>query len=441
MKIIEKSLRKYLKEMAMDFDSPDRPSSDIERRLQTGNLAMNQIPFPKTGNEPQQTFLELISSARYKSIIQKLRQITGVNTPLNREAAIGPLYQILSTAVYRLDDVERRKRKELEKLAVDTAYNLFGLTSDDVKINAEITGMESQLEKIGSSNNLGSVENNPQAINIEEKLTDDLSKFNLAAASRRLKNALIQGAGSDIQLDSEYLRNALEQRLEQITGQQNIYNIYLSMMVTNFTLYWQMPDTRVFQGAQGPAGKEDVKKNAQGRWEINVKGINFIVVLHECIKGLMDYLSLAEGYENMEDVHKQVNTLANETWDIRLGPEIYNRFRNAFTDIIFQYDDVDIKKMQTFFWKTIFSLPDRSFLLLSIEVLDNSDTGKQILNNLFQSLYGHLIDDNEMYEEYYDKYMDILDELSGDDDAPTDEELNQTLDDLLGGIGGITRAD
>jgi hypothetical protein len=437
MKSVKQLLRKYLNEMAMDFDSEDRPASDVERRLQTGNLELNQVPFPKTGNEPQQNFLELISSARYKAVVQKLRQATGYNRPLNRDSAIGQLAQILMGAVRSLEQKERQHIKELEKLAVETALNLFGLSEDEVKIDAKIDlmGNVEKVERIGETNK------NLPTVKIEEKLADELSQFNLAAASRRLKNSLIQGAGNIVQLDSQYLKNAIEQRLGQITGDPNIYNTYITMMATNDTLYWQMPDAMVLGHADTPAGSENVNDDDNdGVWEVKARGINFIVLLHECIKGLMEYLSLHERGEEYQEVFNQVNTLANETWDLRLGPEIYDRFRNFFTDIIFEFDDVNINKMQTYFWKTIFNLPDRKFLILSVEILNKSNIGKEILRNLFNGLYGHFIDDEEMYQEYTQKYIDLLDELSNDEDAPTDEELNQSLDDLLGDIGGIGRA-
>jgi hypothetical protein len=106
-------IKENLEEMAMDFDTEDRPDQGIQNKLAQGDTPLKKIPFPKTGDEPNKNFQELLASERYKQVINNLRQYTGINTPLRTVNDIMPLAQMMMTAHNQIIQTERAHRGEL----------------------------------------------------------------------------------------------------------------------------------------------------------------------------------------------------------------------------------------------------------------------------------------------------------------------------------------
>ena len=80
MKVSKKEFLSLIKEniteMAMDFDPnmPERPHTDVQQKLATGDTPIKKVPLPKTGREqgePAHNYQELLASQRYKQVIQK----------------------------------------------------------------------------------------------------------------------------------------------------------------------------------------------------------------------------------------------------------------------------------------------------------------------------------------------------------------------------------
>jgi len=57
-----------IKEMAMDFDTPDRPDQGVQDKLSQGDTPMKKVPLPTTGEEPNKNFQEVLASERYKQV-------------------------------------------------------------------------------------------------------------------------------------------------------------------------------------------------------------------------------------------------------------------------------------------------------------------------------------------------------------------------------------
>src|ERR1017187_8032812 len=91
-------LKENLEEMAMDFDTEDRPHPDVQGKLAQGETPYKKVPLPKTGNEPDKNFQELLASERYKQVIARLRQYTGNQRPLTNGTDITPLAQTMMQA-------------------------------------------------------------------------------------------------------------------------------------------------------------------------------------------------------------------------------------------------------------------------------------------------------------------------------------------------------
>ena len=53
-------IKENLKEMAMDFDTQDRPDQGLQDKLSQGDTPLKKVPLPNTGDEPNKNFQKFI---------------------------------------------------------------------------------------------------------------------------------------------------------------------------------------------------------------------------------------------------------------------------------------------------------------------------------------------------------------------------------------------
>jgi hypothetical protein len=456
-------IKENISEMAMDFDTQDRPDKGIQDKLKNQDTPLTKIPFPKTGQEPNQNFQELLASQRYKEVIQNLRRYTGVNNPpLNGMSGIMPLQMMMLDAHNKVVRIENDHRQELEKLAVELVVKDSGMLDRDEDgniINGEIefeNGMYTvyQIDDDGDKNpivqydakivGMGEIdstnfnrENRPQQnqpeVNIEsndveeeEQLMMDIENLDLERAKRRLINSIIQGASKK----GHYMYHLVAQELQQITGSNELLNLYGIMMSINDINYWQMSDQQIGNMGGSVAGKVQVMDPDEGDEEeggdeennnpfkIVARGINFPVLLHELLKGEMELIGKygsPEDDEMFRQVQQSEDTLEKEMWDLRLGPSIWSIIYSQMPEEIVVVENQ--KKIQRFFLRNFFSIPNRKMLVMAKEILSKTENGRQLIQDMVDMIKSEL--NNQDYQEAMQRFNsqldDISDETSGDD--------------------------
>lgn len=266
--------QKKLKEMAMDFDTQDRPHDDIQGKLRTGETPYKKVPLPDTGNRDQ-NFQELLASERYREVIANIRQYVGNTPPLRGERGIGPLAQIMMSALMDIINTEQAHRQELEQLAIELVKKEFSIPEGALQYQAKIVGIgeisdegfnkmqprnqepEPEAPNIDDENWEDDEENdemNPQgeqpqgdeendeeenAIDVERTLLQTFENMTLEKAKRRFINGIIQGASDK----GHYMYHYVADRISEITGSQDIINQYGIMMAINDAIYWQIGET------------------------------------------------------------------------------------------------------------------------------------------------------------------------------------------------------
>jgi hypothetical protein len=433
MKLSKKNLlsliQENLNEMPMDFDSQDRPHQDVQNKLATGDTPIKKIPLPKTGQEPNKNFQELLASERYKQVVSKVRQYTGVNTPMIGEGGgIGQLSQMMMDAHNSIVQTEREHRGQLEQLAIELVMKEMGIPEGSVNFDAKIVGMGEVDMSDFNRDEQG--QENPEEVDteemeVEENLMQDLETLDLERAKRRLINSMVQGSSKK----GHYMYQLVPQRIQQITGSQDLVNQYGILMSINDTLYWQLSDQTMqmmMGGAAGAAGgSEEVERETEPP-TIKARAINFPILVHELIKGMMELFS-HQGEPEDKDLFQQVmqheDTLEKEMWDLRLGPAIWDRIRNQFPDDILT--DENKVEIQNYLLVEIFRLPARRFLTLMKEVISGSDTGKRLLQQIVDGINQKLNDQD--YEETMSQFNDDLETIEGNTD---DDEFRDFLNNL-----------
>lgn len=420
-----------LQEMPMDFDTPDRPDQGLQDKLSQGDTPLKKIPLPSTGDE-NKNFQELLASERYKQVIAKVRQYTGVETPMVGERGVMPLAQMMMAAHNEIVQTESQHREALEQLAIELVMKEMGIPEGELQFDAKIVGMG----EIDQSNFNREVEQQPNVdpVDVEQDLMSDLDGMTMEKAKRRLINNMIQGASKK----GHYMYHMVADRIREITGSETLVNQYGVLMSVNDTLYWQLGDETMkmmMGGGGGEAmvgGKEEVDRNTDPP-TIVARGINFPVLVHELIKGIMELFAIQgrptdeEGNEDEEawsDIEGSEDTLEKEMWDLRLGPAIWDRIRKQFPEDILT--DENKVELQNYLLVEIFKLPAKHFLVFMKEVLLGSENGQRLMNELMEGI-------DQMFKN--EDYQSAIDAFNEDLNDITDETDDDDLGDFLGSLG------
>jgi hypothetical protein len=414
-----------IKEMAMDFDSPDRPDQGIQDKLSRGDTPLSKIPFPSTGEEPNKNFQEVLASERYKQVISNLRRYLGDTTPVQiGTQGIGPLVSTLMNAHNTITSIERNHRRELEQLAIELVMKEMGIPEGAIEYDAKIVGM-GEIDSSDFNREQGD-EENPSQVNIENEVEifNDLQNLDLEKAKRRMINSIIQGASKK----GHYMYQLIPDRLREITGHPNLLNLYGTMMSINDINYWQLSDQQIKGLGGSVAGKENVERpeDEDGVAKVVARGINFPVLVHELIKGTLELFAIQgrpDDEDGFDDVEGAEDTLEKEMWDLRLGPAIWDRIRSQFPEDILT--DENKIELQNYLLVEIFKLPAKEFLVLIKEVVNKTNRGKQLLDELMDGI-NRMFNDQD-YEESISQFRDELDDATENTD---EEDLRNMFSDL-----------
>jgi len=414
------SLLEDINEMPMDFDSEDRPHDDIQRALSTGDTPLKKIPFPKTGEEPNKNFQELLASERYRQVVEKLRELTGSNITLSgNEQDMAPLIRMMQYAHNEIISAESEHKSQLIELAVRLAV-------DEIPVLRK-----SELETLLDDDN-GGLEFNDGVYRVFYRLPDGSKKYKIQYDAKIVSIGGVSAENFNREMEKQP-NSFVVDKIREITGSDTLTNNYGILMSINDTLYWQLSDDRMkgMMGGGGIGGKQQVKRSTKPPTVV-AEAVNFPILVHELIKGTYEIFGTQgrpkdkEGKEDprFADVEKSEDTLEKEVWDLRLGPAIYDRLRKQFPDEIF--DDEEQYFLQNYLITSIFKLPAKQFLVFTKEVLSNSEDGKRLMSELLQGIVRMLR--KLEYQQAMLKFNQDLEQVS--------DNINKTdLRDFLGDMG------
>ena len=158
-----------IKEMAMNFDTPDRPDQGIQDKLSQGETPLKKVPFPSTGQEPNTNFQEVLASERYRQVVSNLRRYLGDRAPIQRGmSGVMQLQQTLMNAHNTIVQVERNHRNELEQLAIELVMKEMGVPEGAIEYDAKIVGMD-QIDMSDFNRDEGD-EETTEEINLETEV-------------------------------------------------------------------------------------------------------------------------------------------------------------------------------------------------------------------------------------------------------------------------------
>ena len=424
MKITKKELllrlKKNLNEMPLTYDSPDRPHRDIESDLANKETPFKKVNFPKDVNDPHSNFEEVLASNRYRQIVSNIRQYTGLPT------LSGNSYMTLGMTMMQaqaaIQDIELEHREALQQLAVELVMKEMGVQEGDIVYEAKIDVPTSEGFKQSDPSEM-----EPEEVELEKELYDELEDLTLERAKRRLINAMMAGSASK----GHYMYHYATEKLVEITGNRNIIGLYGTVMSAAEAMLWHAGNSQLGLsgggGAPGAGGKERAFPN-ENPPRVEATAINFPILVHELMKGTLEVVAALHGQpKNKELAAKAMeleDSLQKEIWDLRLGPAIWDILKDAFpSEVITDEDKVG---MQLIFFQKIVAKPAKEFLVFLKEVFESNERGKRLMGLLYQMINGEIND-----YDYRQSMKKFDEELNSASDETDDDDLR----DFLGNLG------
>lgn len=416
-------MKRKINEQGIQYDGPERMAPDIQSKIEKGETPLSDNPaFPESEN--QSTFEELISSKRFKDVVDKVKRYTGM-TDISGQNAFMQLQRLLMSAVQEVKQIENGNEDQLEDLAVELVKREMSIPDDAFQYDIKLLKSPSQMDtsKLAKQSEEPSSEEIQQTFGVsEDEAEEDLEnfmaafdKFDLEKAKRRFINSLIQGASKK----GHYMFSLVEQELNQIDPK--LLNLYGVLMSINDLLYWIIPDEMMDMMASsggGVAGTEEIDDTTDPP-TIKARGVFFPVLVHEVLKGVYEVMGtqgLPDDPKAAEMVMASQDTLPYEVWDLRLGPVIWEKFTQSYPDKI--YED-DLKEIQNYLFSRFSALSTEQFFELAKEIMGGTENGKKSVAKMVE----------EIIEEL--KGQAFEDALSGD--FNDDDDFN--LDNFLGTLG------
>ena len=421
--------KKRIHEAPIDYgDRPERMSPDIEGKINRGETPLSKNPaFPDIqGGQVPQTFEQLIASKRFKDVVDKVKRYTGQEN-ISGQNALMQLQMAMMRGVQDLFRIQANHKEYLENLAVDLVRKEMGVRPDQLQYDAKLVGMgEIDMEgfsKHGEEPEEEEIEQNfqQQEEDIEDFITA-FERFDIEKAKRRFINALIQGSSKK----GHYMFELVRDELDRIDPR--LLNLYGVVMSVNDLMYWVLPDQMMdmMMSQSGVGGKEEVDIETDPP-TVKARGLFFPILVHELIKGTMEVLGtqgLPDDPKQAEMVMGSTDTLANEIWDLRLGPVLWEKFLTAYPERLFEEDK---KFIQSYLFARFSALSADEFFKLAKMILRGDAKATSILDRMVTEIVNHL---NEVHDEDDEESSNY-----GDEDDDIDPDDLSDLDDFLGSLG------
>ena len=399
-------------------------SQDIIDKMKKGDTPLSKNPaFPdvKSDDLPV-SFEEKIASKRFRDVVEKVKRYTG-QEQVSDQNALMTLQRAMMGAVRNIFEIQSENKTYLENLAVDLVRKEMGVRPDQIQYDAKLVDMGSidmeGFSKQGEEPDEEEIEQNfqQQEEDIEDFMTA-FERYDIEKAKRRFINALIQGSSKK----GHYMFELVKDELDRLDPR--LLNLYGVVMSVNDLLYWVLPDQMMdaMMGQDGIAGKEEVDVETTPP-TVKARGVFFPILVHELIKGTMEILGtqgLPDDPKQAEMVMGSTDTLANEIWDLRLGPVLWEKFTNAYPEKLF---DEDKRWIQNYLFARFSALSAEEFFKLSKAILRGDAKATQVLNRMVTEIVDHL------------KEVNDVDDFSSDTDGDDFDDDLDGLDDFLGRLG------
>jgi len=363
--------------------------------IELGDEELNQIVPTLSGAE--KTYLEMITSEEYQSMLAKLEKYVGFSvTSRSLPQIVSLFYESLKRAV----SIESTNKQDLEKLALQVVLQLpeFEMVREAYENKDVFFDVKLELEE-------AKVSLKPPDIKVEEELSEaeemnaELAKefeslLKEGVLRRRLANLFIQGMATL----KMHLFNLVVGELSKID--KNLPNLYGILAVGAELGYWVAPPMKELKAGEG--GKVDVQPKGK-EYLIKARAVTFPFLINEIVKGVYEWLSIDP---DLKDAMKKVDSIEAETGDVILGPGFAKTFQRMVP--------ADKQKYLPLIYRKFLQLPSEEIKA----VLAKGSEGRGILSNLIKEAEAE-------WEEYLQSKKRYDFEISQEEEEPEEETYEE----------------
>jgi len=433
-----KKMAKKLKEQLDYGDRPERMDPNLEKKLASPDSLYAQNPAMRKGVADVQRLV----SQRFGKVADKLKEVVG-NRNINSQQVQGMIYNEMMGKLRNIMSIESAHKDELEQLAVDASLEEQEVPEGWYVIEPHL-GQQPDVSdfRYAPEEPKDDEEDEEEKDELEipsfdvEDLTDE-EELELEKHKRNIINAIIQGAAKR----GHYLfqKPDIKARLDEIDP--SLYRDYLGIMAINDFMYFTMEQMieMMSQTGQGVAGKVSLENNDDEEEEggeegeeddeekpdtkIVAVGMIFPILCHEIIKGLEEAKGRHGHSQNKnirDKVRGAVDVLSNEPMQLRIGPEIVEKFRHAMPDEMFSDSN---KGLINWFQILLYQVPAQEFLEIIGNAISEDESKVKKATSKFREIMKEAQNLKSEYEDYKEE-NDI-----------EDEDEDDGLDDFFSSLG------
>ena len=394
--LAKKSGGNNLNESRMTYEDShaERLNPRLAKQLRDRAHSLGTHPiFPESD---ESHFEEKLMSKRFADVLKTFKRHHGTEI-----ADLQSFYQEQGQMLMGTVQIEKQHKEELEQLAINLVRDEYDIDESEVEIIAKLTTDFSQLE----------INKNPPKLtpdaDSESKFDShaELVKANGEVYKRRFINAMIQGSAKKV----NHMFHMVDTELQDMDPQLP-HNYSKIMSGADYAYMMEDGNTPKIAGGgvsvEFPKSEGDIPK-------ITAEAMTFPVLIHELVKGVMEILS-AHGLPKEPGVAKYAMGKADfmnaETWDMRLGPPIWEKFLESIPPEHFA--------LKHHVYIELVALPVDEFNEVMREIMLGTRSGKAKV----QEIIDEVIDELKS-----DEFDDAMSHIS-DDDFFTPEDLDNIND-------------
>src|SRR5210317_1199423 len=142
-------MSKKINEAPIDYgDRPERMAPDIQAKIQGRETPLSDNPaldIDVDGDGVVSSFEEKLASKRFRDVVDKVKQYTGL-TDISNQNAFMELQMMLARAVQEVKSIENENEEYLENLAVDLVTKEMSIPEGTFQFDVELLSGMGQID-------------------------------------------------------------------------------------------------------------------------------------------------------------------------------------------------------------------------------------------------------------------------------------------------------
>ena len=434
-KVLLEQVNSEIAEAPITYDDGARMEPSRQSKFEKG-----ENPYKKYGMS--QELVDILASEGFKKSVEKVKRALGDKSGTVEGNPQQVFMQLMMAAMRDLQtimSIQSSKKGQIETLAEDLVASHFNLDKPPlnkrVRLEATLTsgpmgaaeGMRTSAEEPSEEEvidafkdaekhkqeledfareveDLGGKIDSEQAEKVfgAKMQQDAIKSFEGERGKRRMVNTMIQGAAFSL----GHLYKTLNNEISQIDPRlMNLYNVSQSIMEHLYWLYPDMEDMAGGGGGQLGQSSFDEPEEEDGPFIIRAKAPTLPLLVHELVKGLLDFMawdSLPENEKQSQLVLGAEDTLPGEIWDSLLGPVIWSKFQNIIPSDLFEDDK---RHIQLYLFNRFSRLSAEDMKKLTDAILRGDRSAQEMISRMISEI-----------EEYLRNASQYDDEDEEDDD-------------------------